>query len=264
MTPAEHWAQALADWALPEDILARAPASPWAHPPALFRHEPERDAAPPEPTPSERRALEALGAGGSVLDVGCGGGRSSIPLVPPATELVGVDENPVMLRQFAEAAAAAGVPHQTVEGRWPDVAPEAPTADVVVCHHVVYNVAAIEPFLHALTEHARRRVVVELPDRHPQSSLNGLWVRFWALVRPSEPTGDQFVEVVRSCGYEPTVDRIDRPARRTTQLPREEQVAFVRQRLCLTADRDPDVEAAMADGFDLAPVRVLTVSWTPA
>ena len=46
---------------------------------------------------------------------------------------------------------------------WPDVASQAPPADVVVSSHVLYNVPDIGPFLVALHEHARRRVVVETP-----------------------------------------------------------------------------------------------------
>ena len=66
---AERWQAELAGWAIPDEILAQAPESPWGFPPELF-------AAPPDPidTPSRDRALEALPPGGSVLDVGCGGG----------------------------------------------------------------------------------------------------------------------------------------------------------------------------------------------
>ncbi|HZD66626.1 MAG TPA: class I SAM-dependent methyltransferase, partial [Acidimicrobiales bacterium] len=149
-----RWAAELAAWAIPEDILAAAPASPWGFPPDLF-------AAPSEPpdTPSRRRALEALGAGGSVLDVGAGAGAAGLALVPPATGLIAVDERPEMLARLADTAAARGVRAQTVVGSWPTVADEVPPADVVVCHHVLYNVADVGAFAAALADHARRRVV---------------------------------------------------------------------------------------------------------
>ncbi len=84
----------------------------------------------------------------------------------------------------------------TVEGRWPDVADATPVADVVVCHHVAYNVADIEPFLLALTAHARLAVVLVLPPRHPLSAWNDAWRHFWGLERPTEPTADDLAEVL--------------------------------------------------------------------
>ena len=59
--------------------------------------------------------------------------------------MIGVDRDPAMLASFTTSAAAAGVRSATVQGEWPDVAIDTPVADVVVCHHVVYNVADIEP-----------------------------------------------------------------------------------------------------------------------
>lgn len=256
---ARRWADALAEWAIPEHILAQAPAPPWVHPPQLFRVDP---AAPVEDTPSQRAARLALGDGGTVLDVGCGGGGSSLPLVPPATHLTGVDEQAAMLANFAEACEAKGVPHCEVLGRWPDVAAEVEPADVVVCHHVAYNVADIGPFLVALTEHARRRVVAELPERHPTSPFNPLWEQFWGLTRPTEPSADLFVEVVRELGYEPDVERALRPPRKPAAMDRAAYVAFVRQRLCLTPDRDAELDAALGDR-PLTVSEIVTVAWSP-
>src|SRR4029453_4013537 len=72
---------------------------------------------------------------------------------------------------FWAAAAAAGGPAEGVQGRWPEVAGRVPVADVVVCHHVLYNVADLAPFADALTTHARPRVVGELTDRNPLGGL---------------------------------------------------------------------------------------------
>ena len=52
-----------------------------------------------------------------------------------------------MLGLLADRAAGSGLQPRLVPGRWPDVAAEAGTADVVTCHHVTYNAADIEPFL---------------------------------------------------------------------------------------------------------------------
>lgn len=260
MTPAERWADALASWAIPDEILRAAPEDPWVHPPAMFRADPARDATD---TPSHRAARRALAGGGSVLDVGVGGGRSCLPLVPPAGELIGVDEQEAMLEQFSAAATALGIPVATFEGRWPDVADAVPPADVVVSHHVAYNVAAIEPFLRALTDHARRLVVVELPAHHPTSWMNPLWERFWSLPRPSEPSAELFVEIVRSLGWLPDVAWAERRPRAATDEHTPEYVAFVRRRLCLTPDRDAEVATALAELPTTAMHRIATVAWAP-
>ena len=257
MTPAEQWASALGEWAIPDSILRQAPEDPWVHPPAMFRV--EADATFDE-TPSHAAARAALGDGGSVLDVGVGGGRSSLPLVPPAAAMAGVDEQQAMLDQFVEAAARLGVAATTYRGRWPEVAASVPTADVVVCHHVAYNVADIEPFVRALTEHARRRVVVELPGRHPTSWMNPLWERFWSLPRPSEPSADLFVELVRALGFRPDVASAERLPRNTEAQAEPAFVAFVRRRLYLPATRDAEVAAALAE-VPPAAQRIVTVSW---
>lgn len=253
---AEQWAQALESWAIPERILAQAPTSPWIHPPKMFRS----TAQDPINTPAMRAASEFLGAGGTVLDVGCGGGRSSLPLGGLLRHVTGVDEQSDMLWQFTEAAARKGIASAAVEGKWPDAAGECPIVDVVVCHHVVYNVAALGPFVAALDAHATTGVVIELPDRHPQSPLNSLWEHFWGLTRPSEPSAELFVEVVRESGRSPEVVTTRRPQRQAP-VDRPELVAFVRQRLCLTADRDTEIDELLGDKPQLSPDTVVSVSW---
>ena len=83
--------------------------------------------------------------------------RRGVRARPPITWVTGVDQQQDMLDRFAAAAAARGVPHRTVLGRWPDVARPAGRADVVVCHHVLHNVVDLPPFLLALTAAAAPR-----------------------------------------------------------------------------------------------------------
>lgn len=256
-SPIERWRETLPAWGIPQEIIDRAPESPWVHPPAMFVAEPtDRILA----TPSLRAARVALADSGTVLDVGCGGGRSSVALAAAATSITGIDDNPAMLANFAAACDAAGVAHREIAGAWPSISGGVETHDVVVCHHVVYNVVDIEPFVVALADHARRRVVVELSERHPTTPFSRLWKHFWNIDRPTEPSADLFVAVVRSLGYAPTVERLTRPPRKPT-IERADYIAFVRRRLCLTPDRDGEIAAVLGDLTDFADESIVTVFW---
>jgi SAM-dependent methyltransferase len=252
---AQRWASALAAWAIPEEILAAAPESPWDCPPALF--------CPPGPaeqpaTPSFVRAREAIPPGGTVLDVGCGAGAASLPLVAPAALVVGVDVSAPMLSAFRAAAEERGVAVRAVAGRWPDVADEVAPADVVVCHHVLYNVADLPAFVTALDDHARRRVVIEITARHPLCATAHLWRHFWGLERPDGPSADDAAAVLRECGIEPQIERWERPPRRHA-ADRAALVAFTRRRLCLPPERDPEVDALLPT--EPPPQPVVTMWW---
>jgi 2-polyprenyl-3-methyl-5-hydroxy-6-metoxy-1,4-benzoquinol methylase len=271
MNAAERWAQALAAWAIPPAILAAAPELPWGFPTEVFER--RADALPAEPTSSTQRALQALPQGGSVLDVGCGAGAASLPLAARAGHLVGVDSSAAMLRAFRQRVEAAGKAVTTMEGPWPAVAEQTPVADVVVCHHVAYNVPDLAPFVQRLTDHARARVVMELTAQHPMSVLNDLWWRFHGLVRPSTPTADDAVAVLREVGLTP--ERLDWQAPALGWFSpftrRADLVAWVRRRLCLPQERDGEIEAALSarilerDGcVGLPPRPVVTLWWSGA
>jgi SAM-dependent methyltransferase len=261
---ADRWRKDLESWAIPRSILENAPESPYHFPVQLFAS--RADAAAGRLTFSNERALEALPEGGAVLDVGCGGGAASLPLARRASRLVGVDSSPDMLKEFFRRAEATGAEATAIEGTWPDVADETPFADVVVSHHVVYNTPDLRTFALRLTEHARRRVVVELTVTHPLSSTNELWRRFHDVVRPERPTADDAEAVLDEAGLNP--QRQDWSAPRPGGFAtRGELVASIRRQLCLGADRDPDIEGAIRgriverDGLFGFPVRPVATFW---
>jgi SAM-dependent methyltransferase len=254
---AAAWREDLDSWAIPEEILSQATEPPWVHPVAMFTVEGEV-----ADSTSHQRAREALPTGGSVLDIGSGGGRASFALVPPAGEVIAVDHQQGMLDVFAAAADVRGVAHREFLGDWPDLADEVPEADVVVCHHVAYNVRDIVPFLQALSVHARRRVVLEIPMNHPMSNMNELWKKFWDLERPTKPTGDELAAIARAMGFDAQLEVWeDETWGKRVAMPEAERVRFARIRLCLTEDRDAEVAAALLEQKDAQPRRVATLWW---
>src|SRR6266536_5891238 len=188
----DRWREELEAWAIPEEIMERAPESPWGFPVGMFRAKADQ-ARRREPTPSNLEARRFLGEGGIVLDVGAGGGAASLPLAGGAGRIVAVDESAGMIETFLAAARATGVQADGVHGRWPDVAGEVGPADVVVCHDVLYNVQDLGPFALALTGDARGGGVAQLTERHPLAPLAPLWRRFHGLDRPQGPTAGDAV-----------------------------------------------------------------------
>ncbi len=244
MSALHEWGMALRGWGVPDDILASAPESPWGLPVEMMRRRAAR-AAELGPSPSVRRAREALPRNGSVLDVGVGGGAASLPLAPNADRIVGVDTSEELLEVFRTAAAKAGVSAQTILGRWPDVAERAAPADVVVCSHVLFNVQDLEPFALALNDRARHRVVIEITDRHPLAWMSDLWRRFHGLERPDRPTADDALAALRELDLVVSREDQTRTPRSSGFERRQDAIALVRRRLCLTADRDDELAEAL-------------------
>jgi SAM-dependent methyltransferase len=241
----ERWRRDVARWGIPDEILSKAPESPWGFPVELFR---VRAGSTRETDPTSTiRAREALAEAGSVLDVGVGGGAASLPLADRASLIVGVDPSEEMLASFREAARARGVATEEITGVWPDVEARAPPADVVVCHHVLYNGTDIERFVPPLDAHARRRVVIEMTPTHPLAWMSDLWRRFHGLERPRGPTADDALEALRELGLDARREDETVDAGASGFEHPEDAVALVRRRLCLPADRDEELRAALGD-----------------
>jgi len=270
-TAEQRWADALEAWAIPPEILAQAPQSPYGHDPGWFARRAQAEVAAAEPTPSRLAALDALPPGGTVLDVGAGAGAASLPLVPRAGGLTAVDASSAMLDAYAEEARAVGRNALLLAARWPAAAGIAPCADVVVCHHVVHDVAAIGPFVDALGAHARRRVVLEMRADHPLVWMNPLWERFWSLPRPNGPGPADLRAVLAERRIAAQVEEWQAPedmARgRLGATPEEaeeeteEAVGSALRRLCLGESGRDEMRAALAETPMEATRQLATVWW---
>jgi SAM-dependent methyltransferase len=241
MTATQQWADELAAWTIDPDILAAAPESPYTFPPELFR----ADGAVPSPLLD--RAREVMDDRASVLDVGCGAGAASLPLAPPARHIIAVDTQSSMLDALETVATQRDLRVTRIDGRWPDVAARVSPCDVTVCSHVFYNVSELGPFALALSAHATKRVVAELHSAHPWADLGPLWQRIHNQPRPSGPTADLAVDVLREHGIAPSRHEWVRPAPVLEGPTLATYVSFTRRRLCVAVDREPEIAAYLAE-----------------
>ncbi len=255
MTAAEQWADELAAWAIDPEILAAAPESPYGFPPLLFT--PDRDTPPP---PLHAVAAAALRPGGTVLDVGAGAGGASLGLVPPGGHLHAVDSQPSMLRALEVSARDRGLGVTTYDGSWPALAAAVPVCDVVVCAHVLYNIADLVPFVEALTAAARDLVVVEILGQHPLVRLGGMWQEVHHQSRPDGPTAELALAVLHEAGVRPeVVEEVRDPLPRTGERY-SAWVDFTRRQLCLPPERTAEVEDLMRR-HPPGPRRCVVLSW---
>jgi len=266
MNAAARWRELLEAWALPPDLLASVPDSPYEWPAGLWR----RGGTEPAPeTPTARAVSALLPPGGWLLDVGAGTGRASLWAAARGYPVTAVEPNPKMAATLREEASRAGLAVRLIEGAWPEVAPRVGRSDVALAAHVVYDVADLAPFLRALHEAARAGVVLEAGERHPWSGLARYYRALHGLERPDGPSADLLVEVVQEVlGVSPQVERwAGRDRLRFADL--QEMVDLYRRRLLVPVERAGEVadllgpDVVEEDGWlSLRDERgVVTLSW---
>jgi SAM-dependent methyltransferase len=245
MSAAARWRACLEGWALPPELLAAVPDSPFAWPADLYRRRQRAEAGAP-PSPTLRVAGGLLPPGGSILDVGAGTGRASLPLAGRGHPVTAVERNPGMAAALREEAAAAGVEVRVIEASWPDAAAVAGCRDLVLCAHVVYDVADVGPFLQALHRAARVAVVLEAGERHPWDNLIPYYRALHGLGRPNGPTAGLLREVVAEVvGVTPEAEHwIGPPGPRFADLA--ELVDFYRRRLLVPVSRAAELADRLA------------------
>jgi SAM-dependent methyltransferase len=254
-----RWAEMLAAWAIPDRLLAGAPESPYFFAPQVFIAAADKALSRPNDTPSDEVAREVLPVGGSVLDVGCGAGAASLRLRPG--RVTGVDPSGPLLAAFSARATGLGIDVTTIQSAWPDVAPRCDVADVVVCHHVLYNVAHLAEFVAALYDHARRRVVVELTAQHPMAWMAPYWKALHGLDQPDRPTVDDAITVLTSLGFAVQQFRWSRAYQMIGETD-DEALHRIARRLCLPPDRYDELRTVLAYVSPPADREVVTLWWS--
>ncbi|WP_298208026.1 class I SAM-dependent methyltransferase [Ferrimicrobium sp.] len=244
---AQRWSSQLGEWAIPEEILAQAPESPWAFDPNAFR--PLREASLNQTQVALMNLLNRSPYR-SVLDVGAGAGAAVLPIGSSIRSLLALDQNAMMLEVLALESEAT--PEMLVETRVGDffsLEPELGRFDVVTSQNVIYNIPDLFGFLEGLLAHAEVGVVLEMTLHHPHYGLNLLWEEFHQLQRPTNPTATDVIEALEMLGVTPKV--AIGPGLRRSFDPAQ-QIISTRRRLCLGSSEDRAIQLAIQAGHLLS------------
>jgi 2-polyprenyl-3-methyl-5-hydroxy-6-metoxy-1,4-benzoquinol methylase len=111
-----------------------------------------------------------LGEGDTLLDVGGGAGRMSLPLASRCREVVCVDPSAGMAEIFEASKRDAGIANaRFVLSGWLEA--DGLEGDVALASHVTYFVPRIEPFIEKLNTATRRRVMIATRSVPPPNQL---------------------------------------------------------------------------------------------
>ena len=219
------------------------------------------------------RVRSAADASTTVLDVGAGTGRHTLALAPHVARVMAVDPSEAMLGLLREDVEARGLRNvTTLLSDWLDAHVE--PADLVICSHVLYPIADIEPFVLKLEASAGRRVFVYL-RADPLPTDMGLWSEFYGVPLQAQPVHMDLVNVLAQLGVMADVEIVEHRVTLTFATI-DEALVQVRNSLCLAED---DAESTgrlrrLLDerliawpggrlGPDVVSARSAIISWPP-
>lgn len=122
----------------------------------------------------------------TVLDVGAGVGRYTVPLAQRVKRVIAVEPSGGMRRYLEQDAKAAGATNiVVVPATWEQASVD--PCDVVLCSHVVYFIANIKGFLEKVPDTCRGHCVMAVRTNQRDAQLRVLWELIHKEPRVPEP-----------------------------------------------------------------------------
>lgn len=199
---AQRWREMVRQREAQTDALQEGPMRPgadfWERRAALFRrrvrhrHDEEQDTF-------LQRVLRYVDDRTTVVDVGAGVGRLTIPLARRARRVVAVEPAAAMVELLQEELRSAGVGNvEIVPATW-EVAEVGP-AEVVICAHVLYPIAEAADFLRKIDATATRAAFLQLHVEQPDRPVIEAWRAVRGVERLPQPGFLEAVNVLAQLG----------------------------------------------------------------
>lgn len=192
--------------------------------------------------------LTLVDADTTILDVGAGWGRFSIPLAGAARTVTAVEPSASLRALLKENAAAAGISADRltiVPANWEEatVSP----ADLLLCANVLMPLADLAPFVRKLDAHTLRRCVVILRATAMDAPLAGLWAAIHGVPYPRETTHIDALAALDVLGIPAQVSLLPSGSIWSFETP-ERAAQFARDRLWLgPVGQNPRADRLLAD-----------------
>lgn len=210
MSAVQRWKALIqAEHAQSERMRVAAPPSDfWRDYAPMFRTDPHRSG-----DQILNRLLSEVSPDDTLIDVGAGGGRYSLPLALHCRQVVAVEPSPSMVHVLEEQAREYGIGNITlVQATWEEA--EVEPADLTLCSNVLYTIQEIEPFLRNLESHARKRVLIVMYSTPPQSQIYPLWQEIHGEERIPLPSLPELEDVLRELDIAAQIEMLDPQAAR--------------------------------------------------
>ena len=147
------------DWLkLWSDLIAIKPHSPDSEPMKRYRAHASQKQQRPDPLLDF--VLDYIDRRSTVLDIGAGDGRWTIPLAQKADAVCAVDPNEEMLKFLRENAETAKVNIQIIQSSWEEAVVD--SYDIAVCAHAMYSSSDLALFVNKMNKHAEKACFMAL------------------------------------------------------------------------------------------------------
>ena len=161
-----------------------------------------------------------------------------LPLALHCRHVTVVEPSTAMVVGLGDSATEDGINNlSVVPESWENAA--VGPADTVLCAHVVYGVADIEPFIRKLESHAREQVLILAHTASPLAQVSPFWELVHGEERTELPTLPELLPVLWEMGIFPDVQMFPK----TSPEPiKNQEIAlnFLRQLLYVEADTNLD------------------------
>lgn len=200
---------------------------------SAFRDDPRRT-----DDPNVNRLLQEVNPDTDVLDVGGGAGRLALPFALHCRQVTVVEPSEAMLEQLREGARECGITNVSVlKGDWQEI--QADHADIVLCAHVLYGVAGIEPFVQKLVSHSRERVLLLMYMESPQSHLSPFWRSVHGEDRIDLPAMPELTRALWEMDLYPDLELLETGDTHRFES-REQAIEMLRRRLYVAPESEQD------------------------